>query len=136
MNVSNTVSVDVSATLRRSSFLTRALNGSPFSSSAAIGLLAASLARAGVGLLVGHEIGRREEAVLEVVDAEVGGFGVGHRAEMAGDLHAALVRFVDRRAELAARDLHVGLERRRALVGPVRDLPARIVGLLHGRASA
>ena len=38
------------------------------------------------GLLAGIELGVDEEAVLEVVDAERGGLGIGHRAQMAGDL--------------------------------------------------
>ena len=50
---------------------------------------------------------------------------------MAGDLQPALVRLVHRRAQLVARDLHVGLERRRAHVGPVGHVPARFVGVLH-----
>ena len=101
MKVSKTVSVDVSATFLSTSFFTSALNGAPFSSSVGDRLLARALAGALVRLLVGDEIGRGEEAVLEVVDAEVRGFGVGDRAQVAGDLEAALVRLLDRRAELA-----------------------------------
>jgi hypothetical protein len=109
------------------SFFTSALNGAPFSSSAAIVPLPHLLPRAGVALLVGNEIGRGEEPVLRVVDADVGGFRVGDRAEMAGDLQPALVRLFDRRAQLVARDLHVGLERGRPHLGPVRHLLPRIV---------
>ena len=65
-------------------------------------LLATCLPGADVGLLVGHEVGRRHEAVLEIVDAEVGRLGVGHRAEMAGDLESALVGLLDRRVQLVA----------------------------------
>ena len=68
-----------------------------------------------------------EEAVLEVVDAQLGGFRVGHRTEVAGDFQAALVRFVDRRTLAARADLHVGLELRRPLARPVGHLPPSLV---------
>ena len=131
VNVSNTVSVEVSATFLSISFLTSALNGAPFSIERGDRLLAPRLARALVRFLVGDEIGRGEEAVLEVVDAEARGLRVGDRAEVPGHLHSARVRFVDRGGQLGARDLHVGLERRRAFVGPVGDLLARILGVLQ-----
>ena len=82
MNVSNTVSVDVSATFRSISFFTSALNGAPFCIERRDRSAARGPARAGVGLLVGDEVGRRQEAVLEVVDAESGGFGVGDGAQV------------------------------------------------------
>jgi hypothetical protein len=58
-------------------------------------LLADALSRALIGLLVGDEIGRGEKPVLEIVDAEIRGFGIRDRTEMTGDLDAALVRLVD-----------------------------------------
>ena len=54
------------------------------------GLLSATLPWTDVGLLVGHKVRGRQKAVLQVVDAEVSGFGVGDRTEVAGDLQAAL----------------------------------------------
>ena len=62
------------------------------------GLLSATLARTDVGLLVGHKVRGRQKAVLQVVDAEVSGFGVGDRTEVAGDLQAAFMGLFDRRA--------------------------------------
>ncbi len=76
--------------------------------------------RALVHLLVLHEVGRRQEAVFQVVDPQLSRLAEGHRAEMPRELEASAVRLVDRRAELGARDVHVGLERREALVGPMR----------------
>ena len=93
------------------------------------GRLAGALVGAHVRLLVRHEVRRREEAVLEVVDAEARGLAIGDGAEMAGELHAALVPFLERRFELVARDVHVRLERRRADVVPIVDQPARVVGV-------
>ena len=40
----------------------------------------ARVSRAVVGLLAGVELGVDEKAVLEIVDAELGRFGIGHRA--------------------------------------------------------
>src|SRR5689334_3440713 len=57
-----------------------------------------ALARAFVWLLVGNEIGRHIKSVLEVIDAECRCFAKSHRAQMRGELHPALVRFLDRRA--------------------------------------
>ena len=78
-------------------------------------------ARADVGLLAGVELGVDEEAVLEVVDAELGGFGIGDGAEVAGELEAELVGLVDGGLELGAGDVHVGLEAGGALRGPEVD---------------
>ena len=64
--------------------------------------LPAALPGTDVRLLVGDEVRRREESVLEIVDPEIRGFRVGDGAEMAGDLQPALVRLFDRRAELRA----------------------------------
>src|SRR6185436_10271756 len=71
--------------------------------------------------------GRREEAVLEVVDAEPRGFAIGHGTQVSGELHAALVALVERSAQLVARDVHESLERRRARLVPERDQLARVV---------
>src|SRR5580765_4214930 len=60
-------------------------------------LLTARLTRTDIGLLVGDEVGGRQKAVLQVVDAEIRGLAIGHRAQMPGDLHPARVSFVDRR---------------------------------------
>src|SRR5438045_3897434 len=76
--------------------------------------LSNALSRADVGHLVGDEIGRREEAVLQVVDAEGRGLAIGDGAEMTGELHPAFVSFVERGPELVAGDVHVRLERRGA----------------------
>ena len=83
--------------------------------------LAGALARADVGFLVRHEVRRREEAMLEIVDAELRGLAIRHGAEMTGELHPALVALVERRLELVARDVHVRFERRRAHVVPEVD---------------
>ena len=90
------------------------------------GPLAGRLSRTLVRLFVRDEVGRRQEPVLEIVDAEVRRFGVRHGTQMSGDLEAALMSLVDRGAELGARDLHVRLERRRAHCRPIRHLPSRV----------
>ena len=79
-----------------------------------------------VGLLVRNEIGRREEAVLEIVDAESRGFVVRDGAEVARQLHPAFVSFGERGAQLFARDVHVRFERRRAEVVPPGDELSRV----------
>jgi len=94
-------------------------------------LLTALLSGAHVGLLVGHEVRGGEETVFEVVDSQIRRFAVGNRAEVTGDLQPSLVRFLNRRAELVTADVHVGLERRRALVSPVVHLTPRVVGPFH-----
>ena len=63
----------------------------------------AGAAGADVGLLAGVELRVHEEAVLEVVDAELGGFGIGDGAEVTGDFEAAFVSFVDGGLELGAK---------------------------------
>ena len=85
------------------------------------------LARTLVRLLVAHEVRRDEECVLEIVDAERRSFSKGHRAQMSGDLQSALVRLLDRRGELGARDVHVRLERRCAFIGPEVHHAPRVV---------
>ena len=85
-------------------------------------------AGAEVGLFAGVVLGVDEEAVLEVVDAGLGGFGVGDGAEVAGDFEAVLVGGVDGGFELGAGDVHVGLVAGDALRGPVVDEVAGVVG--------
>ena len=84
---------------------------------------------ADVGLLVGVELRVDEEAVLEVVDAELGGLGVGDGAEVAGELEAVLVGLVDGGLELGAGDVHVGLEGGGSLGGPEVDGGAGVFGI-------
>ena len=67
------------------------------------------------------------EAVLEIVDAEIDGLLKRDRAQMAGDLHSALVRLVDRGFEIGTLDVGVCLDPRRALLRPVRnEAPRRL----------
>ena len=58
------------------------LTASLFGSTAANAAWPCALAGADVGLLVGDEVRRGEEAVLEIVDAHLGGFTIGHGAEV------------------------------------------------------
>ena len=81
-----------------------------------------------VRLLTGEELCVNEDAVLKVINAERGGLAEADRAEVGRDLDAALVRLVNRRAQLCAVDVHVGFERGDALVGPLSDHAARVVG--------
>ncbi len=67
--------------------------------------------------------------MLEVVDAELGGLGVGDGAEVAGDLEVELMRFVDGGLQLVAGDVHVGLEAGDTLRGPEADGLAGVVGV-------
>src|ERR1051326_6624408 len=77
-----------------------------------------------VGLLRVRVVRIREYAVLEMIDAERHGLAIRHRAEVCRDLHAVLVRLVDRRAELIAADRRVRLEPRHTLLRPVpHDAP-------------
>ena len=63
-----------------------------------------------IGLLARIELRVDEETVLEVVDAERHRLGIGHRAQMAGELQLAPMSLVDRCAKLGAGDVHVRLE--------------------------
>src|SRR5271170_291371 len=85
-------------------------------------------AGAEVRLLAGVVLRVDEEAVLEVVDADLGGLGVGDGAEVAGDFDVVCVRGVDCGFELGAGDVHVGLVAGDALRGPVVDECAGVVG--------
>jgi hypothetical protein len=94
-------------------------------------LLTAALAGAGVRLLVRDEIGGGQEAMLEVVDSQVRCFRVCHRTQVAGDLQAAVVGLLDRRAQRGTRDVHVRLEGGRPHVGPIPHLTPCVVGVLE-----
>ena len=85
-------------------------------------------AGAEVGLLAGIVLRVDEEAVLEIVDADLDGFGIGDGAEVAGDFEAVLVGGVDGGFELGAGDVHVGLVAGDSLRGPVVDEGAGVVG--------
>src|SRR5882762_7072738 len=81
-----------------------------------------------VGLLVRIKLGVHEKAVLQVVNAELGRFFVGHRTKMPRNLEAAFVRGFDGSLQLGASEIHVRLERSDAAVGPVVDKLAGLVG--------
>ena len=75
--------------------------------------------------------------MLQVIDADGGGFAEPDRAEMARDFDALLVRLVDRGLQFGARDVHVRLERRNADGCPVIDQANgvfRAAELMHLRA--
>ena len=63
---------------------------------------------------------------LQVVDAQGCRLAERHGAQVARDLVAAPVGLLDHGAQLVARDVHVGLERCRALAGPVVDHAPRV----------
>src|SRR5690242_17436105 len=65
--------------------------------------------------------------MLEIVDAERCGFTKRDGAQVPRDLEPALVRLLDDRAELGARDVHVGLDGRRAGVGPEVHHPPCVI---------
>ena len=72
--------------------------------------------------------------MLEIIDADLGRFAITDRTQVPGDFQPAFVRLFYRRAQLFARDIHVGFERRCALVSPVVHHTARIVSsseLMH-----
>ena len=72
-----------------------------------------------------------QQPVLEVVNAERGSLVETDRAEVAGDFEPALVGFVYRGAQLGAGDVHVRLEIVGALLGPVGDGAAGVIGVLQ-----
>src|SRR5207244_2953498 len=90
--------------------------------------LPCTLTRTLVRLLVSDEIGGDEESVFEVIDAEGGRLAVCHRAEVTRHLHPTLMRFLDRRAQLGAGDVHICLERGRARLGPEIHHPPTVGG--------
>ena len=88
-----------------------------------------------VGLLAGRYLPINPQAVLEIVNAERGGLVEADGAQVAGDFEPARVRFLNRGAQLGAGDVHVRLEIMRALLGPVGDGAARVVGVLERGAA-
>src|SRR5579859_33205 len=86
---------------------------------------------ADVGLLGGIEFLVHDDAVLEVIHAQVGSFRETYGAQMPGDFDAAGVSRFDRRAELRTRYMHVGLEGSNALVDPVVHKPNGVVGVFE-----
>src|SRR6185437_2339964 len=82
--------------------------------------------------LAGIVLGVDEETVLEVVDADRGGFAVGDRAQVTGDLQPQAVRLVHRRLQFGAGDVHVGLERGDVLFRPERHGLLRVLGVADG----
>ena len=50
-------------------------------------------ARTFVRLFVGHELGIRQQAVLEIIDADLSRFAITDRTKMAADFQSALVSF-------------------------------------------
>src|SRR5207247_9068230 len=69
-----------------------------------------------------------EEAVLEIVDADLDGLGIGDGAEMAGDFEVVRVGGVDGGLQFGSGDVHVGLVAGGALPCPVVDEVAGVVG--------
>src|SRR5438874_13477104 len=72
-----------------------------------------------IGLLVGIHFGIDEEAVFEIVDADLGRLRISDRTEMAGNLQSTLVRFLDRGLHFLASYILVRLAGSDAAVGPV-----------------
>ncbi len=98
--------------------------------------LIACVRGADVGLLAGVELGIDEESVLQIVDADRRRLAESDRAQVAGDLDAALMCRLHSGREFGARDVHVGLERSRALIGPEPDHTGGLIGtaqLVHLR---
>ena len=88
-----------------------------------------------IGLLVRDEVGHHREAVFEIVDAELRRFAIGDRTEMTGDLESARMRGIDRRLQLGACDVDIGLERGRAFIRPVVHGLRRVVRTASAHAS-
>ncbi len=84
-----------------------------------------------IRLLVGDKVTGNQQAVLEVVDAERGGFVERDGAEMAGDLEPPGMGRLDGCSQFLAGDVGVGLERGDPETGPVLDGAAGVVGSLQ-----
>ena len=69
-----------------------------------------------------------DDAVLKIVDAEVGGFGEAYGTEMTGDFDAARVSGFDGGAEFGARDVHESFEGGGTGVGPIIDHASGFLG--------
>ena len=66
--------------------------------------------------------------MFQIVDAEFSRLFVGHRAEVASDFEISFMRGIDGGFQFCPRDIHVRLERRDAVVGPVVHELACFVG--------
>ena len=86
-----------------------------------------SAGAASIGLLVGIELGIREEAVLEIVYADLDRLRISDRTEMAGNLQATFVRFLDRGPHFFTSYMLVCLEGSDAPVRPISHSLARIL---------
>ncbi len=75
--------------------------------------------RADVWLFGGIELLVYDDAVLEVIQAQVSCLRKAHRTQVPGHLDAACVRRFHCRAELRARDVHVGFERSDSRIDPI-----------------
>ncbi len=78
-----------------------------------------SAVAADIGFLPRIELRVHKESVFEIVDAQLGGFFISYRAQVPGDFDPALVSGDDCGFQLGARDVHVRLERRHSLIGPI-----------------
>ena len=90
-----------------------------------------------VGRFAGVEFGVDDETVLEVVNAEFGGFAEADRAKVSSDFETAFVCGFDGGAEFRAGDVHVGLVGGDTAIGPEVDHLASVVGtgeLMHLRS--
>ena len=123
---SNTSSVDVIATLCATISLNVRCTSGLLMSSAPYSIVSLAL-RTDVGLLAAVYSVFVSSPCSSWSMPKRDGFAEADRAEMRGHLHAVLVRFVDRGAEIGARDLRVRLEPRHALLGPVAHHAARVV---------
>ena len=78
-----------------------------------------SAVAADIGLLPRIELRVHKESVFEIVNPQLGGFFISYRAQVPGDFDPALVSGDDCGFQLGARDVHVRLERRHSLIGPI-----------------
>ena len=81
---------------------------------------------ADIRLFVADEVTGDHDAVLEIIDTERRGLAERHGAEVPRDLEIVAVRLGDRGPQLRTRDIHVQLERRRAVFGPVANHVGRV----------
>jgi hypothetical protein len=72
-----------------------------------------------VRLLGGIELLIDDDAVLEVVDAQIRGLAEAHGTQMASDFDSAGVSSFDRSAEFCSGYVHVGFKRSGAFIDPV-----------------
>ena len=78
-----------------------------------------SAGAASIGLLVGIELGIHEEPMLEIVYADLDRLRISDRTEMAGNLQATFVRFLDRGPHFFTSYMLVCLEGSDAPVRPI-----------------